>query len=493
MTITDQKYYGQVYTPRPIVEKMLKPVIAGELANKAIGDPACGSGDFLIPIAEEVFRRIRDKTERTEGLLYTLYHLTGYDIDAEAVALCKQRLAESAERILGYRPDEVGRIMHADALDAFGMGENTFDYVVGNPPYVRIQNLESHRRDRIKAEGWRYFHGASDLYFVFYELGIRLLKEGGELIYISPSGWLRNDAGRAMRKDLATNHTVLSIIDHGTKPVFPKVSTYTCIIHIRRTCDSSVKPVAHKHTVDGVDEDCVLTRGKRWTVLPRTRVAHCGRSKKLGDIADIHIGIQTLADKVFILEAMNTGEDIITCQFRGQTIRLEKEAVRKILKVSVMQGGDDNIHRVVIYPYNSDGKLLPEQEFQLMYPLAYAWLRENKSRLLGRDKGMFDPLRWYAYGRAVSIRSGFGKKILTSEMNKEPNFQMCTDPKALFYSGYCLKPHMGVDWNALLAVLNSDDMKEYIRAYSQPYQSGWYSYAKRYISDFPVSPDAIDA
>lgn len=73
-------------------------------------------------------------------------------------------------------------------------------------------------------------------------------------------------------------------------------------------------------------------------------------------------------------------------------------------------------------------------------PNAYRWLLSNKEHLLMRDKGKIDPKRWHGFRRQVSIVSGFGDKILTSGMNKRPNFQQCPNPDATFYASCCVKP-----------------------------------------------------
>ena len=171
---------------------------------------------------------------------------------------------------------------------------------------------------------------------------------------------------------------------------------------------------------------------------------------------------------------------------------LERWIMRPIVKASVLKDGFDPVQRAVIFPYDNHGKLLPENQIADNAPAAYEWLLLHKARLINRDKGQFDPSRWYAFGRHVSITSGFGPKILTSGMNRQPNFQLCPDPDATFYSGYCIKPKPGVDPEKLLAVLNSDDMDFFIRHTSRPYQGGWMSYAKSFIKDYPVPRSVLE-
>ena len=107
--------------------------------------------------------------------------------------------------------------------------------------------------------------------------------------------------------------------------------------------------------------------------------------------------------------------------------------------------------------------------------------------MLARDKGKIDSSKWYGYGREVSIRSGFGEKILTSSMNRAPNFQKCPDPDYLYYSGYAVKPKEGVSVNALLEELNSKEMYQFVQLVSRPFRGGWFSYAKSVTETFPIS------
>ncbi len=485
--VSDEKHFGRVYTPRWVVDHMLRPLRQTKMERLTICDPACGVGDFLIPVAEALCARIMAAPpRRAAGLRDTLSRLTGYDVDSVAVDECQRRLTETVGKLLGETAANSDWNVHvADAIDASAGAQGTCDWVVGNPPYVRIQHLEADRRAKIQQGGWGYYHGASDLYIVFFELGMRLLKQGGQLRFISPSGWVRNAAGRSMREQIDSLHTLVSLHDFRDFQVFPGVSTYTCITHLRKGRDSMCPDIRLWNGADFHTRGRIIRTPSQWGVAPM-----CGEAPsagaRLGDIADIRVGIQTLADRVFILNVAGGSGDTVDIESGGDRFTVEAGAVRRIVKASVMKEGRDKAKRVVIYPYDSRGKLLPEPVFARLYPLAYAWLVKHKDVLLARDKGAFSKAKWYGYGREVGITTGFGRKILTSSMNPEPNFQICEDPDTLFYSGYCIKPRNGVSLTALQAVLNSDEMRQHIEALSQPFRGGWFSYAKRYIQEFPV-------
>ncbi len=479
-----RKRHGVVYTPAPVVALILDNVLpadAGELAAAAICDPACGDGAFLTAAA----RRILSRLPKADALP-ALCRMTGYDIDRQALARCRARLdAALSDRYPNMRVD--WNLQERNAFDrpAFRDDCGRFTHIVGNPPYVRVQHLEAAGRARIAGQ-WSVIRGATDLYLVFYELGLDLLRSGGALGYITPSSWLRSDSGAMLRSRLAGAHRVNRIIDFGEHQVFDDVTTYTAITVIQKDATPADIPVAKYDGARFYDAGQIAPDGAQpsrpWaaaTVAERERMRRLAeRGPRLGEIADIHVGIQTLADRVFIRPA-------------SETASLEPWILRPMVKASVIKDGRDPVRRVVIFPYDAKGKLLPESCIAANAPAAYEWLLSHKERLLNRDKGRFDPARWYAFGRQVSITSGFGDKILTSGMNRRPNFQRCPDPAATFYSGYCIKPEPGVDQGGLLDALNSDDMEFFIRHTSRPYQGGWMSYAKSFIKDFPVPQSVL--
>lgn len=476
-----RKSHGVVYTPDWVVAMMLDKLPS--LKNVAVCDPACGDGQFLVAVAERVCR-LAEKAGKVDRRAYrsTLRKLTGLDIDGAALAKCEARLNAVLKK---HGCDGVDwNLREINALDktAWGGMAGSFDAVVGNPPYVRIQHLEAGRRALINRGQWKLMSGCADMFILFFEMGLDLLRDGGELIYITPNSWMKSQSGASLRKCLRDGHAVRGVTDFAEHQVFDDATTYTAIAEVRKGAPAAGAAPGRKCTgwrggrPVFADGEINLADG-RWSVVSakdaRFLIAINSRRTQLMDVADISVGIQTLADDVFIME-------------RGG-VDLEEGATRKIMKASVMKNGEDRMDRVVIYPYDERGKLLPEEVLEAEYPKTYAYLKKNKERLLARDKGKIDPERWYGFGREVSIVSGFGEKILTSGMNRAPNFQRCPCPDSLFYSGYSVKPKAGVSLDALLDELNSDAMARYIRLVARPYRNGWYSYAKSFIKSFPVS------
>jgi len=111
------------------------------------------------------------------------------------------------------------------------LGERAgFDAVIGNPPYVRQEQISSDKP--YFREHYEVYHGKADLFVFFFAQGLRLLREGGRLAYISSNAWLRADYATSLRQYLRTQTAVESIIDLGDNRVFADAPDMTPAIQI---------------------------------------------------------------------------------------------------------------------------------------------------------------------------------------------------------------------------------------------------------------------
>lgn len=219
------KHGGQVFTPDYLVDNILD--IAGytkDILNKHIIDNSCGDGAFLCNIVSRYISHCIIENYSIEAIragLETFVH--GIEIDPEAYSLCLENLTNIT---LSYKISDVKwDIRFKDALNEHKY-EGKMDFVVGNPPYVRVHNLgKSYHtvKDFNFAVG-----GMTDLYLVFFELGFRMLKNGGRLCYITPSSWLSSVAGKNLREYIVLHKNLASLTDLGHFQPF-KATTYTLI------------------------------------------------------------------------------------------------------------------------------------------------------------------------------------------------------------------------------------------------------------------------
>ena len=108
-----------------------------------------------------------------------------------------------------------------------------FDAVIGNPPYVRQEQIRSLKPALRKA--YKAFNGVADLYVYFYELGLRLLRPGGRLSYVVTNKWLRAGYAEELRGLLSSEGWLEAVADFGhAKKFFPGADVFPCVIVVRR-------------------------------------------------------------------------------------------------------------------------------------------------------------------------------------------------------------------------------------------------------------------
>ena len=268
-----------------------------ELARIRVCDPACGSGAFLVAAFDvlkeaytQLFFKLRE-LEPDELLTVDISHqilksnLFGVDINAESIEITKlslwlktaekdhqlagldanfyqgnslvadstvdplafdwaARFADTPENaiILGAYSD---RIHWAKAQnDNENSSETTvfegFDVLLGNPPYVR-QELFTDLKPYLQ-QNYAAYHGAADLYVYFYELGLKLLKPGGRLGYISSSSFFKTSSGEPLRRLLLKACQLEVLVDFGDWQVFEGVTTYPAVITAQNVAVNAAKP-----------------------------------------------------------------------------------------------------------------------------------------------------------------------------------------------------------------------------------------------------------
>ncbi len=106
-----------------------------------------------------------------------------------------------------------------------------FDVMIGNPPYVRQEQLAAFKP--IFQQQYACYTGTADLYVYFFERGLRLLRDGGVLTYISSNKYFRAGYGEKLRGYLAGQTRIEQLIDFGDAPVFTAIA-YPSIIVARR-------------------------------------------------------------------------------------------------------------------------------------------------------------------------------------------------------------------------------------------------------------------
>ena len=482
----NQKLFGQVYTPRFVVEKMLLDIGLGKntILGKNILDPSCGDGRFLTVIAESIIAH-----SSPEKLKENLEKIQGWDIDSQAVDLC---IANLNHLIEGLNLTINWRISVCNSLQKINFLAQKFDVIIGNPPYIRIQHLEETERKFIQNNYQFCKSGSTDTYIAFYELCFSLLNEDGICALITPNTFFYSETAQELRRFFAQNQHILQITNYGDIQLFENATTYSAIMIFSKSknekfnyqfAQSQTEFLSRKITFSEIQQQ------KIWQLSLQESVENNG--VKLKDICKIHVGITTLADKIYIFKCLNNAEENsiieVETKLRG-LVKIEKDILKPIIKASKLKNGDDKITEFVLFPYekvNEKNQIIKEEKLKIAFPLAYRYLLSVKDELDKRDNGKKNTVAWYAFGRSQGLETSFGKKILFSPMNNKPNFILHQNEDATFYSGYCIK-YEG-DTEVLLSQLNSERMANFIAVSSRDFRGGWKAYNKRVLEDFLIT------
>jgi len=205
---------GSVYTPAPVARMMVEEVHVGA---RRVVDPACGAGIFLLEAFQRAFkRRIENGATPLQAARGALSHeIAGIDIDGEALAIAEFSLRVLALRCGGLDRDVPLILKRVDALSPLPEFENQCDCIVGNPPYIEGRGLSA----PVLAALRKRFHcvnsGKVNLFAVFVERSLELLRDGGVMALVLPATFQRNERYRNLREVLL-QHTIESI-----KPLDP--------------------------------------------------------------------------------------------------------------------------------------------------------------------------------------------------------------------------------------------------------------------------------
>jgi adenine-specific DNA-methyltransferase len=495
--LSNQKLNGVVYTPKWIVELILDHIdYKNNICHKRIIDPACGDGAFLTNVLERFIADARRKKFNKQKIKKIIEkNIFGFDIEDKAIKSCILTLNEIARK--HDLKNIKWQIIKTDALDKSFIEKflNSFDFVVGNPPYIRIQHLGLERRKKIQHDWALCQKGSTDIFIAFFELGYYLLNRAGKLGYITPNTYLKTKAGESLREFIKESQSLKTLIDFEHNQLFENATTYSVITILDKNHRQNTFKLykGDVENVNYVDELSVENLNKNnWILTSNNALEKLKtierRGMSLSRIAKIHVGITTLADDFYIFKdpKLNNNHAEITLE-DGRSFRIERSVLKPIIKASTLKDPDENQNRFIIFPYrkiNNRHVIIPENELKSKFPLTYKYFLAIKENLDKRDKGKPNKVAWYAFGRSQGLDTSFGKKILTSPINLRPNFIVWEKEDYTFYAGYCVK--FSGDLKALVEHLNSRDMEFYINHVSRNYQSNYKSFAKSFIERFGV-------
>lgn len=267
-----------------------------------------------------------------------------------------------------------------------------FDIVIGNPPYVQIQKLKDHNLVKTAEKKYQVFQKSTDLYCLFYEQGINLIKKDGILSFITSNKWLRASYGQKLREYILENTVVIQLIDLG-EGIFETATVDTNILFLKKEKKENFKSYGasiknSKDSILKIKELLIpvkLEKENSWEIIDekflnlKKKILKKGKQLKLWNIK-INRGILTGYNSAFFIN-----EDLKN-KFINVNIK-NSEILKPILKGKNIKKFSINFEKLWLITTHNGYDNIPKIEIN-DYPNIKEWLDIHYDKLAQRtDKG----------------------------------------------------------------------------------------------------------
>jgi len=423
--------------------------------------------------------------------------------------------------------------------------EAGFDVVLGNPPYIKYQN----RDDTPEFKRWykgRFVsaHGNYDVYVLFVEQALRLLRPGGRHGYIVYNKWLVSEYGQKLRQLLADRRAVRELVDFGDNQLFPGLTTYTCLLFTEHAKHETLRytlvpRLGNEEEVGKRLPDVLDRLDQSWTTADdgaaattelgrslqslqlqqplqtdhfdqgnlsdepwefafgraaglRAKVREAGES--LGSsIGRPFVGVQTDADDVYIVRYVgDTPRGIrVRSSLDGRVFEVEAGLfLRLVSGEDVERYGVLPTQKRLLFPYLVSGeqaKLVERSVLEERYPLTWRYIAAYRDVIAGRGGGRLSGDRWYAYVYPKNLGRQRVHKLLiprlVDRLKVAPDFSGEFALDNVDVSG--LEVPTECRWY-LLALLNFRLLDWFFKAGSARFQNRFYSANRQFVEGLPI-------
>lgn len=525
----DLSDYAAIQWRRKSAELEAWQAYRDRLKSLRIVDPACGSGVFLImsfDFLKAELSRVNDKIAELQGKDQHIQdmldpdseiltnNLFGVDVNSESVEIAKLSLWIKTARRGKVLDSLSGNLRVGDSLiedsnfayldhaftweTAFPgvFAEGGFDVVLGNPPYVRMEHLKALKPYLEKR--YEVASDRADLYCYFFERGLRLLKPGGRLGFISSNTFFKTGSGKPLRGYLRREATIEGVVDFGDLQIFEGVTTYPAILTMKRGAASKGHELrfwkvdalpetnfqATWEAAAGLYQQADLGAGS-WelesTRLQALRAKIEQGKPKLQDIYGAPLyGIKTGLNEAFVIDSATKDKlcaqdprsaELLKPFLEGKDIRRWRAEPRGLWGIMLTKGWTKG-------RYGPGGEEEQWKRISVEFPGIAEWLSQFSSQAARRsDKGDY----WWELRSCDYLSLYDEPKVIFAHFQSEPLF--------FFDDEHFYTNNRGYIWRAGLcevALLNSKVVWFFMTGVTSSIQGGFFEATTQNTTKIPI-------
>lgn len=482
---------GAVFTRREVVDFILD--LSGYTPDRPLHtmrllEPSVGEGDFLIPIVDRLLAAQRHFAPGGDPVADLSDAIRVVELSRSTLQAAKARLHDHLAVQHGLQDGQAADLCQAWLVQGdfllVDLGSKPFHFVVGNPPYVRIEQIPVPLQDEYRRR-YNTIYDRADLYVAFVERGLNLLVQGGVLGYIVSDRWAKNKYGGPLREKVSSGFHLRHYVDMVDTPAFlSDVIAYPAVFVIAREPDGPTT-VAHRPQIDAdhlkglaqrllghepgaIEVSGVMSGSEPWMLEEFERLAVVRRLEATFPTIEevgcsVGIGVATGADKVFIasFDALDVEDDR----------KLPLVTTKDIKTGALVPRGLG-----VINPFEDEGGLVDLKR----YPRLAAYFEKHRADIQKRHVAQKNKDGWYRTIDRITPSLTYRPKLLIPDIKGSAN--VVYEP-GQHYPHHNLYYMISDEWDlqALRAVLLSAVAELFIATYSVKMRGDYLRYQAQYL------------
>jgi adenine-specific DNA-methyltransferase len=508
--------HGEIFTRRWVVDVLLD--LTEYTADRDLGaltlvEPSAGSGAFLLPAAARLIDSVHIHRRDPQTLATAIQ---AWELQPRNAASCRQALrallesrgisATVAQHLASSWVVEGDFLLSGNNLLGQATEPVEADVVVGNPPYIRLEDLPPMLTATYRRL-WPTMGGRADIYVGFIERSLSMLRPGGRVGFICADRWMRNQYGAGLRQLVAARHALEAVwVMHDVDAFETQVAAYPAITVLRR--GPQRKTVVADTTGDfGAGSAAELVRWSQdneadelaTTGVTAHRLPHWfpgDESWPTGSPARLHL-IEYLNNKFRPLHDPETGTKVSIGVATGADkvfVTKDADAVEpdRLLPLSMVRDLTSGEFKwsghYLVDPWSTNGKLVDLRDF----PRLSSYFRTTGYAIRDRHVAKKAPHAWYRTIDKVHHDLTARPKILIQDMRT--TIHPVLEPGG-HYPHHNLYYVVSDEWDmeVLGGLLLSRIAQAFIEAYCVRMRGGTLRFQSQYLKKIRVpAPDTID-